>query len=113
MEPERLQMDIYEVFWDARPALKAINAKVGGGDLSQDVQTLFAEVRAAVSESLPGSVALTRITTQSKAPGEPLRMKRNGKPLADEETVEVAASLKRVIDHHVQAHQEAKLLATA
>ena len=34
MEPEQFQMDIYEVFWDARPALKAINAKVGGGDLS-------------------------------------------------------------------------------
>src|SRR3954471_4278415 len=100
MEPEQLQMDIYEVFWDARPALKAINAKVGGGDLSQDVQTLFASLRAAVSESLPGSVALTRITTQSRAPDEPLRMKRNGEPLAEDETLVVAASVKRVIDEH-------------
>jgi len=113
MEPERLQMDIYEVFWDARPSLKAINAKVGGGDLSADVQTLFAAVRAAVNESLPGAVALTRITTQSKTPEEPLRMKRNGKTMSDEETFEVAASVRRVIDDHVQAHQEAKLLASA
>ena len=65
-------MDIYEVFWDARPSLKAINAKVGGGDLSADVQTLFEAVRAVVNESLPGAVALTRITTQSKTPEEPL-----------------------------------------
>ncbi len=106
-------MDIYEVFWDARPALKAINAKVGGGDLSQDVQTLFAAVRATVNESLPGAVALTRISTQSRSPEEPLRMKRNGKLMADEETLDVAASVKRVIDDHVQAHQDAKLLASA
>lgn len=106
-------MDIIEVFWDARPALRAMNAKVGGGDLSDDVQALFADVRAAVGAALPGAVILTRIVTHVKAPAEGLRMKRGGAPAGDLELAEVAAAIDAAVAERLRLHQEARQLASA
>ncbi|MCP8938313.1 hypothetical protein NK718_07285 [Alsobacter sp. SYSU M60028] len=105
-------MDIVEVFWDARPALRAINAKVGGGDLSEDVQALFAVARGAVAEALPGAVALTRIVTHPKATDEGVRVRRNGAAVPPEEAEAVARAVHDAVDAHVRAHQEARLLAS-
>lgn len=100
-------VDIVEVFWDARPTLRTMNAKVGSATLAPEVERVLEAVRQAGRDLYPGSPVLVRITTTGRNPERPLSATRNGAAMEEAEFQALSVAIEQAVANSLPAAQDA------